>query len=234
MDILSVAQSALQRMGLNAPTSLIGSPDQTAIQSLALISEVCGKIIAHRQWQSITGNISITCVAGNDQGDVSTLIPDLNYIINSTLFNQTANQYLYGSVSPQATQYAASFANGIGVTPIYAIEGGKLFIYPAGVAGQILTGKYIISAIGTDSAGAFITAFTSDTDMVIIDDELAILGLMVRFKQAKGLDFSVEKNNYDARMRERGIRDAPPPVLNMGRIAPDILYTCFPENGFGL
>ena len=80
------------------------------------------------------------------------------------------------------------------------------------------------------------TQFSADTDTYQIDDDLLILGLIWRYRRAKGLDYSEEKRTYDDALARKLARDASSQSLQLDIAVPDVrLLTSsqIPDTGFG-
>lgn len=215
MTCLTIVQNACLRIGITSPTAVATSADPQILQLLALLNEEGQSLSERTNWQALTNVGTFTTVATEVQGALSTIAPNLRFIINDTIWNRTLQRPVYGPLSPQGwqAQKAMLFQ---GPWNQYRIYGGSLRFLPSPTAGQSCYFEYVTAAWGTDSTGATgRTAFTADADVALLDENIMTLGLIWRWKQQKGFDFSVDFQKYDQQVRNAMGRDATKPVLNL-------------------
>jgi len=117
--------------------------------------------------------------------------------IPQTEWDRTNRWPMLGPKSPQEWQ---SFKSGIvyaGPRERFRIQGGSLQISPPPPNGLTFAYEYVSSAWVVDVSGAAKQNLSADTDTTIFDDSLMIVGLKMRWLRAKGLDFSVEMQEFN-------------------------------------
>lgn len=226
LNILQIGQEAVSRMGLTKPTALIGSKDQTAIHILSLLKEEVKSLGRKISWQVLQREASLTTVAAQDQGAITTLIPNLGFIINDTIWNRTLKRPVFGPLSPQLQAQNKAFFQS-GPWNQFYIREGHLWFYPQPVAGQSVYVQYVSKAVGKSYAGVEINAFTLDTDIPYLDDEALILGVKSRFRAAKGFDNTADIAEYTNCINDLIGRDASKPILSMDGTKYDIMPGIF-------
>ena len=223
MTCLSIVQTVCQRVGLTSPNSVIGSTDAQIIQMLALLNEEGESLATRHPWQAITKEASFTTVAAETQGAISTIAPGLDYIINDTIWNRDLRRPIYGPLSKQRWQQLKAMSMQ-GPFNQYRIRGDDLIFIPAPVAGQSCYFEYISSHWCSDAAGSTERgSFALDDDVGLLDERLLTLGLIWRWKAAKGFDFTVDLEKYERRVIEAIGRDGAKDWLNMADNRFDIL-----------
>ena len=229
MTILSIAQAATGRIGLLPPSTLIGNTDATAVQILALLNEEVLEQTT-KPWQVLKAQANWVSLATEAQGSISTLFPNMLSITNDTLWNRSLKRPIFGPLSAQ--QYAQNKAfYQTGPWSQYYIEQGIMMFYPAPVAGQAIWAEYQTNLVANLFAGGQGSAFVDDRDSCIVDEEMVTLGIIWRFKAAKGLEYAEDVNKYENRRDDLLARDATKPVLNLDGTGFDILPGIFVPAG---
>lgn len=179
--VLEIARKACRRLGQGVPSALVGSNDESAAQLLQLLEEAGRYCFERGTWEIGIGSTTITTVAAEEQCTLATAIPDLDYLVlDEAYYSQDTS------------------------TPVdVSVYGGKLYIKPAPPAGQELVLFYQKKAwLLAASDAAPIYSIQDDGDIVLLDEEMVILALKASWRQAKGLDATM-----DFVARERSISD---------------------------
>lgn len=226
MSLLSIVQDACRRIGIAAPTAVVSSSDPQIVQLLALVNvegkklATCTSVGLSYDWQSLQTEATFTSVALELQGVMTTIAPGFKYIIGDTVWDRTTRLKAYGSITPQDWQNnKAWFLNG--PYPAYRVRGGQLLFNPIPAAGHSYYFEYQSSYWCTDATGVTLkAAFTADTDIARLDEDLISDGLVWRWKQAKGLDYAEDFNAYQIAVTNAVARDVDRPVLNQACLDP--------------
>lgn len=159
--------------------------------------------------------------------------------INQTEWDRTDRWPLIGPDNSQAWQ---AFKSGIlpsGPRLRFRIADGCLELNPAPANNITLAFEYISDAYVRSMSGVYQTEFMADTDTTIFDPSLLILGLIVKFKQAKGLDVTFELGEFNALLNKAKAQDVPGQVVSLsGRRGTGLLTNAniqdgnFPGPGF--
>jgi hypothetical protein len=215
MSLLTIVQSACNRIGILSPTQVVGNTDQQIIQMLALCNEE-GEELANRvNWTALQTNATFTTLATESQGAIATIAPGLNRIVNDTIYNRNLRRPVFGPLSEQ--EFAEAKAMNInGPWNRFLIQGGILKFNPPPVAGQTCAFDYITSYWCTDATGVTgRSAWSLDSDIAKLNENIIALGLIWRFKAAKGLDYAEDYNKYERRVIDGFARDGGKPTLSM-------------------
>lgn len=223
MSLLTIVQSACQRIGIVAPKLVAGSQDLQVIQLMALLNKE-GRELATGQsvglsydWQALQAEASFVSLATESQGLLSDIAPGLKFIIGGTIWDRNRRLPVYGSMSPQEWQNYKAWGV-LSPFPQYRIRGNELLLLQVPNPGENYFFEYqsknwCSSADGTTPQAAFVT----DTDIGILDEDLMADGLVWRWRQAKGLDYAEDFSTYQRDVGNAIARDVERPALNMGR-----------------
>ena len=133
MTCLTIVQRVCKRVGLDAPSSAVGSTERQILQILELSNESGQELARRYPWQAILGVGNFTTVATESQGSISTIAPGLDYIINDTIWNRTLRRPVYGPKTPQNWEQQKAFAIN-GPWSGYRLIGDTLAMYPVPTA----------------------------------------------------------------------------------------------------
>ena len=220
LSCLQLVQTVYKRLGLNVPMAAVTSSDVQVLQMLSLLEEEGQEQANRYAWQVLQREATFTTVATQVQTQLSAITSGFDYITNNTIWNRTLRRPVYGPKSQQDWQQDKA-TNINGPFNSYRVINNAINFYPIPVAGQVCFFEYI-SRAWIQGANPT-TTFVADTDVILLDDQITILGLLWRWKAMKGLDYSQDFQNYEARINNAMGRDASKPVLNMNGAMYDIL-----------
>lgn len=121
-------------------------------------------------------------------------------------------------MGPQTAQAWQSFKSGIvyaGPRERFRIFGNCIAVNPPPPDGLLFSFEYISKNYVIAQDGTSKPSFTADTDTCIFDDSLMILGTKTLFLQAKGLDYSLEGQQFANLMSQCKAQDASAPALSI-------------------
>ena len=231
LNCLQIVQTAFKRLGLNQPTSAVTSNDPQTLQMLSLLEEEGQEQSDRYSWESLQRQATFTTVAAQAQVALSAITSGFNYLVNDTIWNRTLRRPVYGPKSQQDWQQALAM-NINGPFNSYRIIADVINFNPNPPAGQFCYFEYItkfwISGVIPGER------FVADTDTILLSEQITILGLIWRWKAAKGLDYSQDFSKYESKMLDAMNRDASKPSLNMNGGTYEILpVIAVPRGSFG-
>lgn len=219
--LLQIVQAACGRIGIPSPNAVISSTDPQISQLLALANEHGADLALMPTWQALAVEVTFTTVATQVQASLATLAPDFNFIINDTIWNRTLRRPVYGPNAPtdwaqaKASQLAGPFSR-------FRIIQNAINFYPIPSAGQTCAFEYQSNAFVSTATGGTSAVWTNDNDTPRLDDELFVLGLLWRWKQAKGLGWEDDFQKHEKRLTVLLGNDGGAPRLNMSGAQYDI------------
>lgn len=234
LNCLQIIQTASKRLGLTPPAVAVQSSDNAILQLVALLEEEGQEQATRYPWQSLQNEAQFTTVATELQGTMETIASGWDYVVNDTMWNRSLRRPVYGPKSQQDWQQVKAMQLN-GPFNSFRIKGDSLYFYPAPVAGQTVDFEYQTSNWVNLNAGGTGSTWASDLDTPALDDQLMTLGLIWRWRQAKGLDFSADYQKYEKRYADMANRDASKPRLYMDGSTYDIQPVILvPRGSFGI
>ena len=217
MSLLTLISSMCARTNVPVPVSAMGSVSDTQVLQMIRLLEEEGTDLSKRgPWQGTTFEATHTTLAAEDQGAIATIASNgFASIRNATFWDRTTRLPVLGPLSDE--QWAN--LKGIGTTGLryyYRIRGGKLLVNPAPTAGNSWAFEYasLNWILGIDGT-TYKSAFTLDTDTLLLPEYLLLSGLRWRWKKEKGLEYSEDFRTYENQVKDALARDGGKSVLSM-------------------
>jgi hypothetical protein len=237
--LLLIAQTAADELGIQRPTSVVGSSDQQVQQLLALLNregkELSARAGLHGGWPQLRKEATITTADGTAAYNFPT---DLQYFMNTTTWDRSTAWPMNGPLSPQTWQVLKSGAAGsVGLRTRFRIMAGQIYFDPTPSTVNTIVLEYYSDTWCASSLGVAQRVWAADTDLPLLPDDCFILGLMWRFRRSKGLDYGEEFNAYDECVNRELARSGMAPVLDLTRSDPGMRFIdeCnIPDQGFGV
>lgn len=155
MTMLSIIQSAQQRLGLTVSTTVAGSTDDTAVQLLALLNQAGEELAEVYPWQALQNEATFTTVATEEQGSISDIAPGFFYLLNQTIWNRSLRRPVFGALNPEEWQLLKA-SSVTGPFQQFRLRGDKLRFIPAPPAGQTCAFEYITKNwVGSNAAATY-------------------------------------------------------------------------------
>ena len=211
MSLLEVCTAVADECGFAAPSQIIGSADDTAVQLLALANK-SGRLLARKPWQVLQKEHTFSTV---DATADYALPSDFGWYINDTVWDRTDYWKMRGSLSPSEWQvYKSGIATS---TPRsrFRVKAGRLYIDPTPSSVRSIVLEYVSKQWASNSTGdTFAVAFAADTDTTRFDELLLQLDLTWRYLARKGLAYAEEKAEAEAQIELALAHDTPSPTLS--------------------
>lgn len=203
MSLLTIITSFCERTNVPVPASVIGTSDQQVLQLKALLEEEGKDLSKRHPWESVTFEASLTTVATESQGAMTTLASNgFLYIKNGTIWDRTSRLPIVGPLESQDWQMLKAVVT-TGPRYQYRIRGGNLLINPAPTASLSWYFEYVSSnwILGADAV-TYKAKFTLDTDTLLLNEDLLLMGLRWRWKKEKGLDYAEDFRTYEEQVKD--------------------------------
>lgn len=162
--------------------------------------------------------------------DVSNLMP-------STFWDRSMRWQVEGPLSPQDWQSLKSGIIVSGPRRRYRVMDGSFWLDPVPADNNTLEYEYYSYNYAMSVTGAAQSKFLIDTDIYLLDDDVMILGIIWRFRRAKGLDYAQEQDAWQDQLDRYKARQASAKNLPLNATVLD--YPQFlgvaniPDSGFG-
>lgn len=211
MSLLTIVRACCDRLSLNRPSVVVAANDVTHLQLLGLAQEEGKQLAREGTWRALTSEHTFTTVALAAQ--TSSLPTDFDWYRPDTMFNRTTRRRVAGPLSAEQWQLAqASLVTY--VNPAFRMRGTSILISPTPTAGQTVAYEYITKNWCQSNASVGQAAWAADDDTALLDEELHILGIVWRWKKAKGLDYAEEFTTYQYQVAQALIRDGGRPRIS--------------------
>ena len=237
MSLLSICVDAATSCGFPAPVSIVGSSDKTAKQLLSLAIREGNYLSTKKDWSRLVSEHTFTLTTADQD---YALPADFRWIIPNTTYNRDDNRIVLNPISSQDWQFLKAWTSIAGLTRRARIRANQLEFEETITSadnGKTIAFEYLSSYwADTAAGGAEKSKFTLDTDVALIDEELMTLGLIWRFRRAKGLEFESEQSEYMAQVNVIKAADGGATTLSMNATTAKSLSLTnpnIPDSGYG-
>lgn len=187
ITVLGLVQQFCDKQGLPTPSALVGVREKSVTQLRALLLDVLREL-GQWQWQSQQVRKTWTSVAGQDQGALTDIFgEDFLSLAPDSLWNNTRRMRIYGPLPPQIWQALQTLPN---AGPEFQcwVSGGHLYVSPAMVVGETLSGIYTtnLGLVSDEPTPVAKSTPTDDADIILYPEDVAFRCLEYKWRKAKG------------------------------------------------
>lgn len=193
MSLLTLIHDAADRIGIPRPSTVIGSSDHQVRHLLSLANQIGLALLRRHDWASVVDEHTFTGFATN------TLPADFERIVPRTFWNRSSNRRVAGPLTPQKWQEIQS-GPVVSAWDAYRIQGNTLYLTPTPSGSPTFAFEYVKKywCMSDGDTTADQAAFVADTDTTIWTDEVIALGVIWRFKKARGLEYGEDFRDYES------------------------------------
>lgn len=213
MSLLTVVQSLCDRVGIPRPATVVGNTDPGVRQILALSNEEGQDLASRHRWQKLITEATFTTVA--NPNDLVVVAPGFDYILPGTVWDRTRDQQVPAMTPEQWQMYQATGMSG--PTMRFRIQDSAFYLYPDPGAGRSIAFEYMSKNWNQTTGAVEQDAWANDTDTGLLDEKLMSLGLVWRWKKAKGMEYGEDFNAYERRVANAISRDGAAPHISLSR-----------------
>lgn len=213
MSYLSIVQRSCALLTLPQPTTVVDSTDRNVQQIGALASEVGEELARLHDWQALTREYTFSTLAQEDQ--TGAVPADWDRFIANSFYNRSTRREVMGPITPQQWQAIKAYPQINSVFLAYRERDGAFLITPVPPADNTIAYEYVSAnwVIHPDESEG--TEFTEDADTTYLDERLIRLGIVYRFKQAKGLDYGKDEDIYRREVQKLSGKDGGSGKINI-------------------
>ena len=228
MTLLSIVQQFVKPTNLTSPATVIGTTDPQIRQILGLLEEEGNDLKIRGDWEGLTNEATHTTIANENQGLITTIASNgYRSIKDGTFFDRSLRLPVFGPLSDQEWQ-ALKALPVTGPRYQFRLRQGNLLVNPVPTAGNSWAFEYLSNNWITDTTGAIYKQyFTLDTDLVLLPENLLILGLRWRWKKEKGLEYAEDFRTYEAQVNKALGNDGGKKSLDMSGESTDAAPKAF-------
>lgn len=232
--LLDICRNAANACGFGSPVTIVGNTDKTARQLLTIANLECEFLSTQKDWQELRSEHTFQLVTSDQEYP---LPDDFRWIIPGTTYDRDNDRIVLNPVSGQEWQYLKAWTSIGGLTRRARIRASQLEFEQTITAadnGKTIAFEYQSSYWAQSSAGSAKKRFTADTDIFRLDDDLMTMGIIWRFRRAKGLGYEDERAEYLAQLNIHKAADGGSRTLDMSSsILLNMTNPNIPDTGYG-
>lgn len=204
MSVLEIIQRFTNAVGIDEPNTALANTNDDVVQIVELLNQEGRDLSRRHDWQQLTYEVTFTTLAAESQGTIASIIgatQEMRKIVNDTIWNRTQQRQIFGPLSKREWQ-ARKATTLTGPWQQYRIRGDRIIFNPAPPAGETCALEYVSKCWLTDVSGAtYRRNAVADTDVVLLEDDLILLGLEWRWLRRKGLSYAEEFATYEGAVK---------------------------------
>lgn len=228
MTLLSIVQDACNDIGWPEPSTVVGNKE--AKQMLRLLNRE-GQSLSRWEWEGLVNEGTITLVAADQD---YALADGFRYLLPHTGWNRDDQRPLIW-INSREWQFFKGWTTVNGLNLRARIRNEQIEFeqtIATGDAGKIIAYEYVSKNWVEDSSGTGKAQFSADEDVSVLDEEILTLGLIWRFKKAKGLLFETDLADYQNQVSIVKAQDGSKRDIRLGRGAMQHLGVNTPEGTY--
>lgn len=200
MTLLTAVNSAQRLLSLPVTTGVVSDGQDTTNLLLELAKREVADCARRHDWPALRRTQSFTASLASLQSAPGKPT-NFDRAITSTFWNDTKARRMHGPLNDQewALVQGQSVTSAVDQYVMFRYDG--LHIYPVPTAADTITYEYIINTPWETSGGSALSTPTADSDVSKLPEELLLLGLVWRYKQAKDRAYAEDLRNYELRLQ---------------------------------
>jgi hypothetical protein len=200
LTLLTIAQNVAYETSGPDPATIAGNTNPDATSILRIINKVGVWLQRAYDWDILTKEHTFTSIANETQSGTGAnlAVPaDFDRFIPETCWDRSSNNLISGPISPVEWQ-GLKVQTYSSQNKKFRYRGGLFLTSPALAAGDTVAYEYVkknwcdVAATGTEKA-----AFTIDTDIALIDEELITLGAKLGWLRDQDQPWAAALSEFD-------------------------------------
>lgn len=200
MTLLTTVQNAMVQCSLSAPAAVYASTDDIVKQMIRLLYVEGRELLKRHDWNILVTPVTFVCGASNAQTNQPPSAFD-RFAKGARIWNVDNKTALSGPLTADAWNEAIVDDVSAAIPLYWRLIGGVLNIEPP-VSGTNIRYEYISNKWIKQAGVTLATTLSADTDTFVFPEHLLEMGLVWRFKQAKGLDYAEDMRTYGSYLQE--------------------------------
>lgn len=190
MTLLTIAQGLAKNVGMQVPTSVVGNSAREWVEALQFVNETGEELARRVDWGQLHASTTLT---GDGTNKVHALPSGFGRLNQGVAVRSGTN------IVRPLTRAEWNTLDPVQGTPRYfLLEGAEMTLFPFLANAATVTVQY--QSKNWTSAGS--SAFTVDTQTSLIDEDLMLKGLIVRWRRQKGMDMADYEAEYEAALQD--------------------------------
>jgi hypothetical protein len=229
---LQVVQTAQAEMGLPIATSVVSNTDPAVHQFKALLNGLGQELVKEYDWQVLQVEHSLTTVSGDSTYSLPT---DWDRYITNTDWNRTDQRRIV-STGPVRWSAVKSALVESSIDYRWRVRRNQIEVDPTPAAAENLVIEYIsFNWLQSSDGTTLYNEIQNDDNSVLFDFRLLVLGLKLKWRDAKGFDITMPAREYMRRLSAVKATDTPASVMQLDGASSDDLMGVhnLAETGWG-
>ena len=190
MTLLTIAQGLAKNVGMQVPTSVVGNAAREWVEALQFANETGEELARRVDWGALQESATLT---GNGT-NLSHALPAGFARLNMGVCVRATGAI----VRPLSRAEWNALTPVEGAPRYFLLEGNTITLWP--YLANLSTATVEYQSKYWTSAGS--AAFTVDTQTSLIDEDLFLKGLIVRWRRQKGMSYQDEEGEYEAALQD--------------------------------
>ena len=231
---LQLLNTVLGELGMPL-TNSVNALDDTAVQLLYLANGLGSRMAKLPFWADLAEEFTVTTTTA----EAYDLPVDWGVPLYGTTWDRSNRWPLVGPVTSSQWQVLKSGLGQAYPRFRFRYKGGQFLLHTAPEAGHTIVQEYLSTGwvLGIDGAVASQRKprISSDSDYVLLDEEMFITGTKLAWLEAKGLDSSKALVEFNSMLEAGWANNSGAPVLEFVRTDEQVLlgYQNIPDTGYG-
>lgn len=184
-SLLEMVQAMAKNVGLEIPLQVVGSADRTWVEALDFANRQGEELARRVDWGGLVASSSFTGTGSDDTFELPSSFARLPRGVAVTSSG--------APVRPLTRAEWTGLTAAEGTPRYFLLENRKMRFYPYPASAATVSFTYIHDQWATGGA-----QFLADTDETVFPSELFIMGLIVRWRRQKGMDYADYEAEYEA------------------------------------
>lgn len=190
MTLLTIAQGLARNVGMQVPTSVVGSTMREWQEALQFANETGEELARRVDWGALQANHTLT----GDGTNLTFTMPAGFSRFSKGIAIRAGTDI----VRPLSRAEWNSLTPVQGTPRYFLAEGNEVTLWPFLANAAIASASYQSENWTLNGA----SAFTADDQSSLIDEDLFLKGLIVRWRRQKGMPYQDEEAEYEAALQD--------------------------------
>lgn len=220
MTILTVAQEVAKVVGMEVPSALMASTEREHVELASLAQEMAERIASGHDWQVLS---RIHTLTGDGSNEDFALPSDFDRMLVRSQVWSSSLETALSPIHGEDKWLELDIKSFDFVINAWTIYGGLMHIKPA-LASGVLAKFFYVSDLIVANGATTKARFTADDDVFRLDERLLKLGIIWRWKEAKGQPYAEWLADYEQAKERLVARDRGSKMIRIGtpRIPGDV------------
>lgn len=211
MTLLSLVNDAQDILSIPRSGIVATSTDQNVRTLLGLANQEGRELAKRHAWEELVTEKTFTATASAIQtGAVPT---DMDRFLIGTFFNRTNHRRVTGPLLPEEWQAQQALTSSV-LFDSFRFRGGDILITPTPAGTETYAFEYVSKNWCQSSGDTGQASWAADSDTGVLDEKLMLLGIIWRFRKARGFDYAEEFATYEKEVLQAIMRDGSRRTIN--------------------